>query len=106
MSQVYNFSAGPAMLPAEVLRRAELELCNWHELGRSVMEISHRSKEFLEVAHQAEQDLRDLLNVPENYKILFCHGGARGHFAALPLNLLGEKATADYIDGGYWAKSG
>lgn len=58
MSQVYNFSAGPAMLPAEVLRRAELELCNWHGLGRSVMEISHRSKEFLEVAHQAEQDLR------------------------------------------------
>ncbi|HHZ7383516.1 TPA: 3-phosphoserine/phosphohydroxythreonine transaminase [Proteus mirabilis] len=105
MSQVYNFSAGPAMLPAEVLRRAELELCNWHGLGRSVMEISHRSKEFLEVAHQAEQDLRDLLNVPENYKILFCHGGARGHFAALPLNLLGEKTTADYIDGGYWAKS-
>ena len=97
MSQVYNFSAGPAMLPAEVLRRAELELCNWHGLGRSVMEISHRSKEFLEVAHQAEQDLRDLLNVPENYKILFCHGGARGHFAALPLNLLGEKTTADYI---------
>lgn len=79
------------MLPVEVLRRAEQELCNWHGLGTSVMEISHRSKEFIAVAEQAEQDLRDLLKVPSNYK-------------ALPLNL-GDKATADYIDGGYWAHS-
>ncbi|MFV1473699.1 3-phosphoserine/phosphohydroxythreonine transaminase [Serratia marcescens] len=105
MTQVYNFSSGPAMLPVEVLRRAEQELCNWHGLGTSVMEISHRSKEFIAVAEQAEQDLRDLLKVPSNYKVLFCHGGARAQFAALPLNLLGDKATADYIDGGYWAHS-
>lgn len=105
MTQVYNFSSGPAMLPVEVLRRAEQELCNWHGLGTSVMEISHRSKEFIEVAQQSEQDLRDLLKIPSNYKVLFCHGGARAQFAALPLNLLGDKTTADYIDGGYWAHS-
>jgi phosphoserine aminotransferase len=91
MTQVYNFSSGPAMLPVEVLRRAEQELCNWHGLGTSVMEISHRSKEFIEVAQQSEQDLRDLLKIPSNYKVLFCHGGARAQFAALPLNLLGDK---------------
>ncbi|MCC8420331.1 3-phosphoserine/phosphohydroxythreonine transaminase [Photorhabdus thracensis] len=104
MSQVYNFSAGPAMLPAEVLRRAEQELCNWHGIGTSIMEISHRSKEFISVAKKAEHDLRDLLSVPENYKVLFCHGGARGQFAAIPMNLLGDNVKADYIDGGYWAK--
>ncbi|MGM3174163.1 3-phosphoserine/phosphohydroxythreonine transaminase [Dickeya lacustris] len=105
MSQVFNFSAGPAMLPVEVLRRAEQELCNWHGLGTSVMEISHRSKEFMQVASESEQDLRDLLKIPSNYKVLFCHGGARAQFAAVPLNLLGDSATADYIDGGYWAHS-
>ncbi|MCL2899960.1 3-phosphoserine/phosphohydroxythreonine transaminase [Brenneria tiliae] len=105
MTQVFNFSAGPAMLPVEVLRRAEQELCNWHGLGTSVMEISHRSKEFMQVAAESEQDLRDLLKIPSNYKVLFCHGGARAQFAAVPLNLLGEKTQADYIDGGYWAHS-
>ncbi|ATA24282.1 phosphoserine transaminase [Brenneria goodwinii] len=105
MTQVFNFSAGPAMLPVEVLRRAEQELCNWHGLGTSVMEISHRSKEFMQVATESEQDLRDLLKVPANYKVLFCHGGARAQFAAVPLNLLGDKTQADYIDGGYWAHS-
>ncbi|MBP2858485.1 3-phosphoserine/phosphohydroxythreonine transaminase [Dickeya oryzae] len=105
MTQVFNFSAGPAMLPVEVLRRAEQELCNWHGLGTSVMEISHRSKEFMQVASESEQDLRDLLKIPSNYKVLFCHGGARAQFAAVPLNLLGEKTHADYIDGGYWAHS-
>lgn len=105
MTQVYNFSAGPAMMPVEVLRRAEQELCNWNGLGTSVMEISHRGKEFMQVAAQAEQDLRSLLKVPENYKILFCHGGARAQFAAVPLNLLGDNNTADYMDGGYWAHS-
>lgn len=104
MSQVYNFSAGPAMLPVEVLRRAEQELCNWNGLGTSVMEISHRSKEFMAVAKEAENNLRRLLAVPDNYKVLFCHGGARGHFAALPMNLLGENTKADYIVGGYWAE--
>lgn len=105
MTQVFNFSAGPAMLPVEVLRRAEQELCNWHGLGTSVMEISHRSKEFMQVAAESEQDLRDLLKIPSNYKVLFCHGGARAQFAAVPLNLLGDKTQADYIDGGYWAHS-
>ncbi|MER5079073.1 3-phosphoserine/phosphohydroxythreonine transaminase [Providencia stuartii] len=105
MSQVYNFSAGPAMLPVEVMRRAEQEFCNWKGLGVSVMEVSHRGKDFIAIAEEAEQNLRDLLNIPQNYKVLFCHGGARGHFAALPLNLLGDKTTADYIVGGYWAES-
>ncbi|WP_075336997.1 3-phosphoserine/phosphohydroxythreonine transaminase [Yersinia enterocolitica] len=105
MTQVYNFSAGPAMLPVEVLRRAEQELRNWHGLGTSVMEISHRSKEFMQVAEEAEKDLRDLMQIPANYKVLFCHGGARAQFAAVPLNLLGDSHSADYIDGGYWAHS-
>ncbi|WP_336797562.1 3-phosphoserine/phosphohydroxythreonine transaminase [Erwinia aphidicola] len=105
MSQVFNFSSGPAMLPVEVLRRAEQELCNWQGLGTSVMEISHRSKEFIQVAEEAEKDFRDLLKIPSNYKVLFCHGGARAQFAAVPMNLLGQHSTADYIDGGYWAAS-
>ncbi|CAH0278420.1 Phosphoserine aminotransferase [Rahnella aquatilis] len=69
------------------------------------MEISHRSKEFIQVAEESEKDIRDLLNIPSNYKVLFCHGGARAQFAAVPMNLLGEKSSADYIDGGYWAHS-
>lgn len=93
------------MLPVEVLRRAEQELTNWHGLGTSVMEISHRSKEFIQVAEEAERDFRDLLKIPSNYKVLFCHGGARAQFAAVPGNLLGSATTADYIDGGYWAHS-
>jgi phosphoserine aminotransferase len=93
------------MLPAEVLRRAQQELCDWQGLGTSVMEISHRSKEFIKVAEESAQDLRDLLQIPSNYKILFCHGGGRGQFAGVPLNLLGGKTTADYYDGGYWASS-
>ncbi|MXP51560.1 3-phosphoserine/phosphohydroxythreonine transaminase [Pantoea sp. Seng] len=105
MTQVYNFSSGPAMLPVEVLRRAEQELTNWQGLGTSVMEISHRSKEFIAVAEAAEQDFRDLLKIPSNYKVLFCHGGARAQFAAIPGNLLGDAKSADYIDGGYWAHS-
>ena len=105
MTQVYNFSSGPAMLPAEVLRRAQQELTNWQGLGTSVMEISHRSKEFIQVAEKAEQDFRDLLKIPSNYKVLFCHGGGRGQFAAVPGNLLNGASHADYIDGGYWAHS-
>lgn len=105
MTQVYNFSSGPAMLPADVLRRAQNELCDWQGLGTSVMEISHRSKEFIQVAEEAEKDFRDLLQIPSNYKVLFCHGGGRGQFAGVPLNILGDKTTADYVDGGYWASS-
>jgi phosphoserine aminotransferase len=105
MNQVFNFSAGPAMIPVEVLQQAQRELCNWQGLGTSVMEISHRGKAFIEVAQESERDLRSLLKVPDNYKVLFCHGGARAQFAAVPLNLLGARASADYIDGGYWAHS-
>lgn len=102
---VFNFSAGPAGLPKAVMQQAQQELIDWQGLGTSVMEISHRSKEFIKVAEEAEQDLRDLLNIPDNYKVLFCQGGARAQFAAVPLNLLGDADTATYIDGGYWAES-
>ncbi|MEX9252936.1 3-phosphoserine/phosphohydroxythreonine transaminase [Pseudenterobacter timonensis] len=105
MAQVFNFSSGPAMLPADVLKQAQQELCDWHDLGTSVMEISHRGKAFIEVAEEAEKDFCDLLNIPSNYKVLFCHGGGRGQFSALPLNILGDKTTADYVDAGYWAAS-
>lgn len=105
MAQVFNFSSGPAMLPAEVLKLAQQELRDWHGLGTSVMEISHRGKEFIQVAEEAEQDFRDLLNIPSNYKVLFCHGGGRGQFAGVPLNLLGDKTTADYVDAGYWRRA-
>ncbi len=102
---IFNFSAGPAALPKAVMAKAEKELVNWNSLGTSVMEISHRSKEFIQVAEEAEQDLRDLLNIPDNYKVLFCQGGARAQFAAVPMNLLGDKSVATYVDAGYWAQS-
>lgn len=105
MEPIYNFSAGPASLPKAVMQQAQKEFLDWNGLGTSVMEISHRSKPFLKVAADAEQDLRDLLSIPDNYKVLFCQGGARAQFAAIPMNLLGEAKTADYIDGGYWAAS-
>ncbi|KHT61166.1 MFS transporter [Photobacterium gaetbulicola] len=105
MDNVYNFCAGPAMIPADVLKKAQQELVDWNDLGTSVMEISHRGKEFIAVAKQSEQDLRDLLSIPDNYHVLFCHGGARAQFAAVPMNLLGEADSADYMDGGYWAHS-
>ncbi|MCY9804824.1 3-phosphoserine/phosphohydroxythreonine transaminase [Vibrio scophthalmi] len=105
MDNVFNFSAGPAALPKAVMEQAQSELVNWNNLGTSVMEISHRSKEFIQVAEEAEQDLRDLLNIPNNYKVLFCQGGARAQFAAVPLNLLGHNNKATYIDAGFWAES-
>ncbi len=105
MDNVFNFCAGPAMLPAEVMKKVQKELINWNGLGTSVMEISHRSKEFIAVAEQSEQDLRDLLSIPDNYEVLFCQGGARAQFAAVPMNMLGSKDIVDYIDGGYWAHS-
>lgn len=105
MDNVYNFSAGPAGLPKAVMEKAQAEFINWNGLGTSVMEISHRSKEFIKVAEEAEQDLRDLLNIPDNYNVLFCQGGARAQFAAVPLNLLGSAKKATYIDAGYWAES-
>lgn len=105
MSKVYNFSAGPAGLPKAVMEKAQQEFIDWNGLGTSVMEISHRSKEFIKVAEEAEQDLRDLLDIPDNYKVLFCQGGARAQFAAVPLNLLGSSKKATYVDAGYWAES-
>ncbi len=104
MSRVYNFSAGPAMLPEAVLQQAQAELTDWHGAGSSVMELSHRSKEFLSVFAEAEQDVRDLLGVPDTYKVLFLQGGATGQFAAIPMNLLRGKTKADYILTGSWGK--
>ena len=104
MSRVYNFSAGPAMLPEAVLQRAQAELTDWHGAGASIMEMSHRGKEFVSVHAEAEQDVRDLLGVPETYKVLFLQGGASGQFAAIPMNLLRGKNKADYILTGSWGK--
>ncbi|MGF1712285.1 3-phosphoserine/phosphohydroxythreonine transaminase [Vibrio kagoshimensis] len=105
VENIYNFSAGPAALPKPVMKQAQADFIDWNGLGTSVMEISHRSKEFIKVADEAEQDLRDLLSIPDNYKVLFCHGGARAQFAAVPMNLLGQSKKATYIDAGYWAES-
>ncbi|WDE03016.1 3-phosphoserine/phosphohydroxythreonine transaminase [Thalassomonas viridans] len=105
MSGIFNFCAGPAMLPAEVMTKAQQEFINWQDTGCSVMELSHRSKEFVALASQAEADLRHLLNIPENYKVLFCHGGGRGQFSAVPLNLLKPRQSADYIVSGSWSKA-
>ena len=102
--RIFNFSAGPAVLPAEVLQQARDELLDWHGSGMSVMEMSHRGKEFISIAESAEQDLRELLAVPANYKVLFLQGGATLQFAAIPLNLLGRKNKADYVHTGEWAK--
>ncbi len=104
MSRVYNFSAGPAILPEAVLQRAQAELTDWHGAGASIMEMSHRGKEFVSVHAEAEQDVRDLLGVPETYKVLFLQGGASGQFAAIPMNLLRGKNKADYILTGSWGK--
>nr|WP_306671497.1 3-phosphoserine/phosphohydroxythreonine transaminase [Endozoicomonas sp. ONNA2] len=104
-NRVYNFSAGPAPIPYDVLQQARDEMMNWQDVGASVMEVSHRGKAFLAVAHEAEQDLRDLLKIPDNFKVLFLQGGARGQFAAVPLNLKGDRTSADYVNSGHWAQS-
>jgi phosphoserine aminotransferase len=103
MTRPYNFSAGPAALPEQVLKQAAEEMLDWHGSGTSVMEMSHRGKEFTQIATQAEADLRELLAVPANYKILFMQGGAIAENAIIPLNLLGDKKTADYIVTGSWS---
>ncbi len=105
MTEVYNFCAGPAMLPKAVMAKAQKEFVHWQNTGCSVMELSHRSKEFIGVAEKAEADLRELMHIPENYKVLFCHGGGRGQFSAVPLNLLPQGKTADYIVSGAWSKA-
>ncbi len=104
MSRVFNFSAGPANLPVEVLEQAQEELLDWNRTGASVMEVSHRGKPFVELAVQAETDLRNLLAIPASYKVLFLQGGAQLQFAMVPLNLLGDKRDADYLDTGLWSK--
>jgi len=104
MTRNYNFSAGPSALPEDVLKQAQHELLDWHGLGLSIMEMSHRSKEFVAVAAEAEQDLRDLMKIPDNYKVLFMQGGASSQFSMIPMNLLRGKTTADYINTGDWSK--
>jgi phosphoserine aminotransferase len=104
MTRVYNFSAGPAVLPLEVLERARDEMLDWHGQGLSVMEMSHRGKSFVHIAEQATQDLRDLLAVPDNYHILFLQGGATGQFAMVPQNLTAPGASVDYVNTGQWSK--
>ncbi|MBR9866692.1 MAG: 3-phosphoserine/phosphohydroxythreonine transaminase [Oceanospirillales bacterium] len=103
MTRNYNFSAGPSALPEDVLKQAQQELLDWHGLGLSIMEMSHRSKEFVAVAAEAEQDLRDLMKIPDNYKVLFMQGGASSQFSMIPMNLLRGKTTADYINTGDWS---
>ncbi len=104
MSRVFNFSAGPAILPEEVLQRAREEITDWHGCGMSIMEVSHRGKEFTRVAEQAEADLRELMAIPDNYKVMFLQGGASGQFAMIPLNLMTAEQSADYIDTGAWSE--
>lgn len=104
MARVFNFSAGPAALPLEVLEQAREELTDWHGCGMSVMEISHRSKEFIGIAERAESDLRALLQIPEDYKVLFVQGGATTQFGAVPLNLAEQTSAADYLLTGSWSK--
>src|SRR4051812_45541904 len=104
MSRIWNFSAGPAVLPQEVLARAGDEMLDWHGSGMSIMEMSHRGKEFMGVAAEAEKDLRELLSIPGNYKVLFLPGGATLQFAAIPLNLLRGKGKADFVVTGEWSR--
>lgn len=103
MGRVYNFSAGPAVLPEEVLKEAAAEMLDYNGTGMSVMEMSHRSKAFEEIIQTAEADLRDLMNIPDNYKVLFLQGGASQQFAMIPMNFMKNK-VADYIITGQWAK--
>jgi phosphoserine aminotransferase len=101
--RAYNFCAGPAALPEAVLQQAQAELLDYQGKGLSVMEMSHRSADYVAIAEQAEQDLRDLMNIPSNYKVLFLQGGASQQFSMIPLNLLRGKTTADYVNTGMWS---
>jgi phosphoserine aminotransferase len=104
MTRVYNFSAGPAALPQEVLEKAQAEMLDWNGSGMSVMEMSHRGKEFMSIAAQAEADLREVMAIPANYKVLFLQGGASSQFAMVPLNLMNRSGMADYFRTGSWSK--
>ena len=102
--RAFNFSSGPAMLPEEVLKKAQAEMLDWHGTGMSIMEIGHRGSDFKEIAEQSESDLRELMSIPKNYHVFFISGGASTQFAMIPLNLFGKKMQADYIDTGIWSK--
>ena len=104
MARIFNFSAGPAALPQAVLEQAREELLDWHGAGMSVMEMSHRGKEFMSIAAQAQSDLREIMAIPDNYKVLFLQGGASTQFAMLPLNLMRRNPKADYVCTGHWSK--
>ena len=104
MPRKFNFGAGPATMPESVLLEVQEELLDWNGLGLSVMEISHRSPEFIEIAKQAETDFRDLLSIKDDYAVLFTHGGATMQNAAVPLNLAAKDGIADYVNSGHWAK--
>jgi phosphoserine aminotransferase len=104
MTRIHNFAAGPAVLPEPVLTQAAQEMLDWRGSGMSVMEMSHRGKHFIEIAETAEADLREIMAIPPNYKVLFLQGGATLQFAAVPMNLLREKKSADYVNTGEWAK--
>ena len=104
MTKIYNFCAGPAVIPEPVLKKAQSELLDWNGLGTSVMEISHRGGPFKALAKQAEADLRELMNIPDNYHVLFMHGGGRAQFAAVVNNFLGNEGRALYLDSGQWSK--
>ena len=104
MSRCFNFSAGPAMLPTAVLEKAQQEMSDWNGTGMSIMEMSHRGKVFMDIAAKAEADLRELLNISEEYSVLFMQGGATAQFAIVPMNLLGDKTQVDYINTGAWSK--
>ncbi len=104
MKQIYNFSAGPSVLPKPVLLKAKEELLDWHGSGVSVMEMSHRGKEFVSIAEKAERDLRRLLSIPSNYRVIFLQGGATSQFAMVPMNLLRGNAKANYVHTGAWSE--
>lgn len=104
MDVIYNFSAGPAVLPKEVLQRARDEMLDWHGSGMSVMEMSHRGEEFMSIVTKAESDLRELAKIPDHYKILFLQGGASSQFAMVPMNLLQKKKSASYVNTGQWSQ--
>lgn len=104
MRNIFNFGAGPAMLPEEVLLQAQAEMLDWHGTGMSISELGHRGPEFKIVAEQTEADLRELMEIPKNYHVLFLAGGGTTQFAMVPLNLLGKKKSADYIETGIWSQ--
>ncbi len=104
--RAFNFSPGPAVLPLEVLEKARDELLDWDGSGMSVMEVSHRSEGFVEAATQAESDLRELMAIPSNYRVLFMQGGASAQFSLVPMNLASAHSTVDYVNTGHWSQRG